>query len=60
MHVSIWTLVIQVLSLLFWLFIIAAVSFFAVNAYKSRRSLQNIEALLKEIKQGGESNRSSG
>lgn len=51
MHISIWTMVVQIAALAFWLFLIVSIVILVINSHKNRRSLQKIEAYLKEINQ---------
>lgn len=50
MQVPIWALVMPVLSVVIWLLLVVSIIFLVVNSRKSTRSLQNIEALLKDLK----------
>ncbi|MDQ0887823.1 putative membrane protein [Paenibacillus sp. V4I9] len=49
-QIPIWTLVMPILSVVFLLLLIVSIIILVVNSQKSTRSLQNIEALLKELK----------
>lgn len=50
MQIPIWALVMPILSVVFSLLFIVSIIILVVNSQKSTRSLQNIEALLKELK----------
>lgn len=50
MQVPIWALVMPVLSVVIWLLLVVSIIFLVFNSRKSTRSLQNIEALLKDLK----------